>query len=43
VFLKLENLQITGSFKYRGALNWLSALAEHGQQKNAAGFLEHIR
>src|SRR5262249_55979856 len=33
IFLKLENLQITGSFKYRGALNCLSGLCEQGQQK----------
>lgn len=33
VVLKLENLQVTGSFKYRGALNCLSVLAEQGQQK----------
>ncbi len=33
IFLKLENLQITGSFKYRGALNCLSVLWAQEQQK----------
>ncbi len=31
VFLKLENLQTTGSFKLRGALNRLSLLKERGE------------
>jgi len=31
VFLKLENLQTTGSFKLRGAINRLSLLKERGE------------
>ena len=31
VFLKLENLQTTGSFKLRGAINRLAALKERGE------------
>ncbi len=31
VFLKLENLQTTGSFKLRGALNRLTLLKERGE------------
>ncbi|WP_304459875.1 pyridoxal-phosphate dependent enzyme, partial [Alicyclobacillus sendaiensis] len=30
IYLKLENLQKTGSFKLRGALNKITALAESG-------------
>jgi len=33
VFLKLENLQLTGSFKFRGALNSLSWASEEGIHK----------
>ncbi len=33
VFVKLENLQLTGSFKLRGALNALSAWSEAGTHK----------
>ncbi len=32
VFFKLENLQMTGSFKERGALNRLAALSQ--EEKN---------
>ncbi|MDD3582197.1 MAG: pyridoxal-phosphate dependent enzyme, partial [Desulfobacca sp.] len=31
IFLKLENLQITGSFKLRGSLNKIQSLAAAGQ------------
>jgi threonine dehydratase len=33
VYLKLENTQITGSFKLRGALNKLLSLSEHEKEK----------
>ena len=33
VFLKLENLQITGSFKLRGALNKILSLREMGEER----------
>ena len=33
VFMKLENLQVTGSFKYRGALNAMTWAKERGFTK----------
>jgi len=34
VYLKLETCQISGSFKYRGALNFVSALSREEQEKS---------
>ena len=35
LFLKLENLQPTGSFKVRGAMNTLSMLSKQEKQKGS--------
>ena len=37
VYLKLENMQRTGSFKIRGAFNKLSSLSLEDRQKGVAG------
>ena len=39
VFLKLENLQTTGSFKLRGAINRLTLLKERGEGVQGGGRL----
>ena len=40
VLLKLENLQITGSFKARGAVNKMSLLAQNPQRELSLPLLE---
>lgn len=39
VFLKAENLQRTGSFKFRGAMNAISALIDEGKDLRASGVI----
>ena len=42
VKLKLENFQITGSFKLRGAVNKLLSLSEDDKTKESSQFLQAI-
>ncbi|MEP3525903.1 MAG: threonine/serine dehydratase [Hyphomicrobiales bacterium] len=39
IFLKAENLQRTGSFKFRGAMNAITALMEEGKDLRSTGVL----